>query len=154
MAKKKKRLWKARRLNLDDLARLENVDAQGRLHLTVDPSPLPCDECGQPGPNRRWTLLGDSGVLCRQCLSAMIDDFNRALSNKADELPPGYRPAPGDICLQELRPGQFNLHLYQKDGTWPYERLVFQPEANELVASMEYVGEGPFDRRYYRPRRT
>jgi hypothetical protein len=97
-------------------------------------------------------LLGDSGVLCRPCLSKWIDEVNASLGNKASELPPGYQPAAGDICLQELRPGQFNLHLYQEDGSWPYERLVLQPEASELMASLMFMGEGPFDRRFYRPR--
>ena len=55
------------------------IDDQGRLHLAVVPSDLPCSACQAPGPNLEWRLEARSGVLCRKCLSAMVEEMNRSL---------------------------------------------------------------------------
>jgi hypothetical protein len=51
----------------------DEIDAQGRLHIRIEPSDEPCGRCGAPGPNKRWYLSGNSGVQCAQCLSALVN---------------------------------------------------------------------------------
>lgn len=45
-----------------------DIDELGRLHLKTQLSMLACEECGRPGPNKAWRLLGESGVLCPRSL--------------------------------------------------------------------------------------
>ena len=125
----------------------EEVDSQGRLHLNIQPSPLPCSVCGAR-PAKRWDLLGDHGVLCKTCLSEMIDEMNASIGGH--QIPAGYEPRPGDICLMKLRDGQYNLHP-SVDGSWPYDRFLLQQEADELIQSMQLVAQDQFERFYYRP---
>jgi hypothetical protein len=47
----------------------DEVDAEGRLHIRIEPSDLPCDSCGSLGPNKRWHLSGRPGVQCVKCFS-------------------------------------------------------------------------------------
>ena len=131
-----------------------DIDGQGRAHLRTEPSQQPCEECGRPGPNKQWTVLGNSGVLCTRCLSLWIEEVNTSLGAKASAPTESYEPQPGDIYLQELRPGQWNLHRYIA-GVWEYQTIFTQGDADRFVALMRLVGETnehPFGRRrYYRP---
>ncbi len=86
------------------------IDEQGRAHLRTDPSPLACEECGRPGPNKQWHLGVNTGVLCTRCLSLWIEEVNESLGAKASAPTENYEPQDGDIYLHELRPGQWNLH--------------------------------------------
>ena len=59
-----------------------DIDEQGRAHLRTEPSQQPCEECGRPGPNKKWTVIGNSGVLCTRCLSLWIEEVNTSLGAK------------------------------------------------------------------------
>ena len=131
-----------------------DIDDQGRTHLHTQTSQANCEECGKPGPNKAWRVLGESGVLCLRCLSNWITEVNEQLGAKASLPAENYEPQPGDIYLQHLRPGQWNLHRYV-DGVWEYQRLLTQAQAETFVSLMRLVGETnkpPFGKlRYYRP---
>lgn len=45
----------------------------------------PCEECGKPGVNLKYNLVGISGVLCQECLEKVIRQVNRALDATAKE---------------------------------------------------------------------
>lgn len=130
------------------------IDDQGRAHLRTDPSPLACEECGRPGPNKQWHLGVNTGVLCVRCLSKWIEEVNESLGARASAPTENYEPQPGDIYLQELRPGQWNLHRYIA-GVWEYQTIFTQGDADRFVSLMRLVGETneqPIGRRrYYRP---
>jgi len=142
------------RARLEQSSASMDIDDQGRAHLRTDPSPLACEECGRPGPNKQWTVLGNSGVLCARCLSLWIEEVNESLGAKAGTPTENYEPQPGDIYLHELRPGQWNLHRYIA-GVWEYQTIFTQGDADRFVSLMRLVGETneqPFGRRrYYRP---
>jgi hypothetical protein len=104
-----------------------DIDELGRLHLKTQPSMLACEECGRPGPNKEWQLLGESGVLCTRCLSEWIAEVNEYLGAKESSPARGYEAQPGDIYLQELRPGQWNLHRYIA-GVWEYQTVLTEAE--------------------------
>jgi hypothetical protein len=127
------------------------IDDQGRLHIEIKPSLLACGECGQPGPNKEWTLMGDSGVLCARCLSRLVQEINESLG--ATSMPTeNYEPQSGDISLHYLRPGQWNVHQYM-NGIWEYQTMLPQAEAEKFVVLMRLVGEtndASGKRRYYR----
>jgi hypothetical protein len=132
-----------------------DIDELGRLHLKTQPSMLACEECGRSGPNKEWQLLGESGVLCTRCLSEWIAEVNEYLGAKESSPARGYEAQPGDIYLQELRPGQWNLHRYVA-GVWEYQTILTEAEADQFVSVMHLhlIGETnnrPFGRRrYYR----
>ncbi len=129
------------------------IDDEGRLHLAVVPSGKPCANCGAPGPNLEWGLSGRAGVLCRRCLSAFIEEINRSLGAN-DVVSGGYQAAEGDLYLQEVRPGWFNVHRYQ-GAAWDYVTALPQKEADEFIAGLCPVGESEGQqgkRRYYRAR--
>lgn len=45
----------------------------------------PCEECGKPGVNLKYSLVGIEGVLCRECFEKVIGQVNRALDATAKE---------------------------------------------------------------------
>jgi hypothetical protein len=132
---------------LDD----NEIDDEGRLHLAIVPTNQPCVSCGTPGSNLQWKLGGRVGVLCRRCLSAFIEDLNQSLGAN-DPVSGGYQATEGDLYVQEIRPGWFNVHRYQDDA-WEYVTVLQKPEADQLVAGLYLVGESQGiqgHRRYYR----
>lgn len=65
---------------------------ENSLRVPVVQSPLPCEECGQPGPSLQWTVpeFNMAGVLCRSCLDKVVSQINRALAATAgDTTEPG-----------------------------------------------------------------
>lgn len=44
-----------------------------------------CEECGKPGVNLQYSLVGLSGVLCEECLAAVVKQVNHALKATANE---------------------------------------------------------------------
>lgn len=126
----------------------DEIDDEGRLHLAIVPTNLPCASCGTPGPNLQWRISGRTGVLCRRCLSAFVEEINQSLG-ASDPVSGGYQAAEGDLYVQEVRPGWFNVHRYQ-GGTWDYVTVLRQKEADELIAGLHLVGESQEKRHYYR----
>src|SRR5579859_7710099 len=80
---------------------------------------------------------------------------NEYLGAKESSPARGYEVQPGDIYLQELRPGQWNLHRYVA-GVWEYQTVLTEAEADQFVSVMHLhlvgeTNERPFGkRRYYR----
>jgi hypothetical protein len=129
------------------------IDDQGRLHLAVVPSDLPCCACQAPGPNLEWRLEARSGVLCRKCLSAMVEEMNRSLG--AGSTLDHYQPEAGDIYLQDVYEDWFNVYRFQ-GRTWDYLTAIRRQEVDELTQLMHFLGESQGKegkRRYYRPKR-
>src|SRR5712692_5423485 len=127
------------------------IDDEGRLHLAIVPTTLPCVSCGTPGPNLQWQLSGRIGVLCRRCLSAFVEEMNQSLGAN-DPVSGGYQAAEGDLYVQEVRPGWFNVHRFQS-GAWEYVTVLQKQEADLLTAGLHLVGESQGIQgqcRYYR----
>ncbi len=108
------------------------IGDQGRLHLAVVPSRKPCANCGAPGPNLKWRLSGRMGMLCRRCFSAFIEETNRSLGAD-DPVSGGYQAAEGDLYVQEVQPGWFNISRYQ-DAAWDDVTALSEIEADALIA--------------------
>jgi len=129
----------------------DEVDDQGRLHLYVVPSDLPCSRCGAPGPNLQWRLSGRSGVQCRTCLSSFVEQINRELGAD-DPTSKGYQEQEDDMYCVQVQPGWYNIHRYQ-NGAWVYVTALEQHKLKKLVRGLHLVGtsEGAQGkRRYYR----
>ena len=129
----------------------DEVDAEGRLHIRIEPSDLPCGRCGAPGPNKRWYLSGRSGVQCTQCLSAFVAQINRELGAD-DPTSPGYQEQDDDMYCVLMRPGWYNIHRYQ-NGAWVYVTAVEAHKLKKLVRGLQLVGTSDGaqgKRRYYR----
>src|SRR5712692_6563763 len=124
------------------------IDDEGRLHLAIVPINRRCASCGTPGPNLQWQLSGRTGVLCRRCLSAFVEEINQSLGAN-DPVSGGYQAAEGDLYVQEVRPGWFNLHRYQ-GGAWDYVTVLQKQGADELIAGLHLIGESQEKRHYYR----
>jgi len=60
---------------------------------------------------------------------------NEYLGAKESSPARGYEVQPGDIYLQELRPGQWNLHRYVA-GVWEYQTVLTEAEADRFVSVM------------------
>ena len=115
------------------------IDDEGRLHLAMVPTNRPCMSCGASGSNLQWRLSGRTYVLCRRCLSAFIEETNQSLGAN-DPVSSGYQAAEGDLYVHEVRPGWFNVHRYQGDA-WEYVTVLQKPQADQLVAGLQLVGE-------------
>ncbi len=55
------------------------------LNVPVIRVSSPCEECGKPGVNLKYNLVGIEGVLCQSCLEAVIRQVNHALTETAKE---------------------------------------------------------------------
>src|SRR5436305_2722336 len=131
-----------------------NIDDQGRLHLQIEPSDLPCDECSSPGPeNRAWQLIGQSGVLCRSCLSGWIEEINKQLGTTAKAPVEGYKAQTGDVCIQKVRENQWNISQFMA-GAWQYLFTISQAEVDTYISQLPLIGQTDGllgTQRYYRP---
>ena len=132
-----------------------NIDDQGRLHLQVHPSDLPCDACGRKGPeNRAWQLMGKNGVLCRSCLSGWIEEVNKELGATAKAPVEGYEAQTGDVYIQKVRENQWNLYQFMANA-WQYLFTISQAEVDTYFSRLPLIGETDGimgTQRYYRPR--
>jgi hypothetical protein len=129
----------------------DEIDAEGRLHIRIESSDLPCANCGAPGPNKRWHLSGRSGVQCVRCLSEFVNQINRELG--ADDPPsPGYQEQEDDMYCVLMRPGWYNIHRYQ-NGIWIYVTAVEAHKLKKVIRGLQLVGTSDGaqgKRRYYR----
>jgi hypothetical protein len=83
-----------------------SIDKSGALHVSVVRTMKPCEDCGR-SPALQYTLVGMTGVLCRECLNKVVADINQALAatseqdvseqddNEQETPAPGYKV--GDI---------------------------------------------------------
>lgn len=54
-------------------------DEENVLTVPVVRVNKPCEECRKPGVNLKYSLVGMEGVLCRECLQAVVKQVNFAL---------------------------------------------------------------------------
>lgn len=70
--------------------------------------------------------------------------------------PKAYQPRYGDICIQEMRPGRFNMYWYDDEDGYGWEqrrRLISAEEVQEFIKhpyALIGTSKGKGRRRYYR----
>lgn len=83
---------------------MSDIDDQGGLHIPVGLVLEPCEDCGKT-PALQWAIPGiGSGVLCRSCLNAVIEQINAALAAMAQEESERASAKPPIICSQCGKP--------------------------------------------------
>jgi hypothetical protein len=61
-----------------------SIDKSGALHVSVVRTMKPCEDCGR-SPALQYTLVGMTGVLCRECLNKVVADINQALAATSEQ---------------------------------------------------------------------
>lgn len=77
---------------------------ENSLIVPVVSTTKPCEDCGKT-PALQWAIPGiGSGVLCRSCLNAVIEQINAALAAMAQEESERASAKPPIICSQCGKP--------------------------------------------------